>query len=124
MALQKQERITKARKQLEEALDRYRKAKGERDLEFLTVAKAFEVLFEYVWKLLKTRVEGEGLFAPSPKESIRQAAAIHFIKKPERWLACATARNDSVHDYFGIPEDDYIALAKEFLSLSKGLLKS
>jgi len=121
MASEKLEKITKARAQLEEALKRYRHVKTERGLEFLTVAKAYEVLFEYLWKTLKAKVEDEGLFASSPKEAIRQAATLRLIKKPERWLACATARNDSVHDYFGIPEPDYIKLVEEFLVLSKGV---
>ncbi len=124
MASEKQEKIVKAREQLEEALRRYHHAKQERGLEFLTVAKAFEVLFEYIWKGIKAKVEDEGLFAPSPKEAIRQGATLRLLKKPERRLACATARNDSVHDYFGIPEPDYIKLVEEFLGLSKGLFGS
>ena len=122
MVIERHGKISKARGQLEEALKRYAgSARKERGLEFLTVAKAFEVLFEYVWRSLKTKVEDEGLFAPSPKEAIRQAATLRLIKKPERWIACATARNDSVHDYFGIPEPDYIQLVEEFLKLSADL---
>ena len=121
MESEKLEKISKARAQLEEALTRYHAIRGERSLEFLTVAKAFEVTFEYIWKWLKTMVEDEGLFAPSPKEAIRQAATLRRIKKPERWLACATARNGSVQDCFGIPEPDYIKLVEEFLGLSSEL---
>ena len=111
------EKITRAKQQIEQALSRYGTQQEEHSLEFLTVAKAFEILFEYVWKDLKRRVEDEGLFAPSPKESIRQAAVLGFIQHPERWIAFANARNDSVHDYFSIPERDYIKLVREFFAL-------
>ena len=122
MESERVEKIEKARTQLKAALQLYHKKKGDRQLEFLTVAKAFEILFEYTWKRLKYRIEDEGLFAVSPKEAIRQAATLGLIEDPERWIACATARNDSVHDYFGIPEADYIKLVEEFLELLPGRL--
>ena len=115
------ERIRRARINLKSALDAYRKAKGQGDLPFLTLAKTLEVLTEYTWKDLKTKVEEQGLFAPSPKEAIRQAATIGIIDDPESWLRVINARNDSVHDYFNIPEKDYAALAEKFLELTQEL---
>ncbi len=61
------------------------------------------------------------MFAPSPREAIKQAAALNIIDNVERWLAVLTARNDSVHDYFGVPEKEYLRLAKDLLVLGKKL---
>ncbi|MBI2066740.1 MAG: nucleotidyltransferase substrate binding protein [Deltaproteobacteria bacterium] len=114
----KNEKLLKAIQHLEEALLQYRNKKTE--LNFLTVSKAFETLVEYVWRLLKRIVEDEGLEAPSPKMAIKQAAKLHLISDPEKWLEAIEARNNSVHDYFGISEQEYSELAKEFLNLVRG----
>jgi len=105
----------KAKEHLRLALEQYRKSKTE--LHFLTLAKAFEILVEYEWKLLRRFVESEGLEAASPKMAIRQAAKLHVITDPEVWLDCLDARNNSVHDYFGITEKEYVSLAEKFLEL-------
>lgn len=62
-------------------------------------------------------MEDQGLEAPAPKMAIREAARLHFITKPEVWLECIDARNNSVHDYFGITQSEYCELAEEFLKL-------
>jgi hypothetical protein len=85
------------------------------------LSKAFEILVEYAWKELKFRVEDSGLFAPSPKEAVRQAATMGLISDPEKWIAIINARNDSVHDYFTVPEKDYVSLASELLRLIQPL---
>ena len=107
------EKIAKAIKNLEQALSQYEKKKSGDELPFLALCKTVEVLIEYLWKEFKHRIENEGLFAVSPKEAIRQAATIGLISEPERWIKIVLARNDSVHDYFGIPEQDYVMLARE-----------
>lgn len=115
MASMRINKSSKAQKQLKQALEIYEKSKENQDLFFLTVVKAFEVLIEYSWKELKIKVEDEGLEAPSPKEVVRQAAKIGLIENPELWLKAINARNLSVHDYFSLPEDDYLELCREFL---------
>ena len=112
-------RISGAQGNLRQAIRLYDEGKLEEDLAFLTLAKAFEVLVEYAWKELKRKVEDEGLDAASPKEAVRQAARLKMIEGPEKWIDCINARNDSVHDYFGIPREDYLSLAKEFLILAE-----
>jgi len=42
---------------------------------------------------------------------------LQLLTEPEVWLACIDARDDSVHDYFGIPEEEYVELAQKLLSL-------
>ncbi len=111
----KKKKLLNSLNNLQAALRQYQENKSE--LNFLTVSKAFENAVEYAWREFKRRVEDQGLEAPAPKIAIKQAAKLKFLEKPELWLACIDARNDSVHDYFGIPEEEYIALAKKLVGL-------
>lgn len=113
----KKEKQLKTFQNLHDALKLYHSKKT--DLHFLTIAKAFENAIEYSWRSMKQQIEDEGLDAPSPKMAIKQAARLNLISDPEKWLDCLEARNNSVHDYFGISEDEYCALAKELLELIK-----
>ena len=115
------EKIEKGIKNLAQALEMYEKRKKVDELPFLALCKTVEVLVEYLWKQFKARVEAEGLFAVSPKEAMRQAASIGLITEPDRWIKIVLARNDSVHDYFGIPESDYVELARELLKKAKDI---
>lgn len=115
------EKIEKGIKNLAQALEMYEKRKKADELPFLALCKTVEVLVEYLWKEFKARVEAEGLFAVSPKEAMRQAASLGLITEPDRWIKIVLARNDSVHDYFGIPESDYVELARELLEKAKAI---
>lgn len=118
MAPKKLHDLQESATQLRAAIDLFRdSSKKQADLHFLTISKAFEILVEVAWKHLKQRVQDEGLDAPSPKEAIRQATRIKFISDPEFWIACINARNDSVHNYFGISKKDYVELAEKFLEV-------
>lgn len=121
MAPARIEKIGKATTNLKDALLMYDNRKKAEELPFLALCKTVEVLIEYLWKEFKQRVEAEGLFAVSPKEAVRQAASIGLISEPERWIAIILARNDSVHDYFGIPEKDYVLLARELLVKARAI---
>ncbi|MBI4125050.1 MAG: nucleotidyltransferase substrate binding protein [Deltaproteobacteria bacterium] len=110
-------RLPKAARNLEEALENYKANPAE--LNFLTISKAFEILVEYAWRLLKEKVEDQGLEAPSPKMAVKEAARLKLISEPEIWLDCIDARNDSVHNYFGISKQEYVRLAGDFLRLAQ-----
>lgn len=110
-------KLPNAAKNLEAALELYEKNPTE--LNFLALSKAFEIVVEYGWRLLKMRVEDEGLDAPSPKMAVKEAARLHIITDPETWMDCIDARNDSAHDYFGISRSEYVGFAEKFLSLIK-----
>lgn len=111
----KKKKLLKSLKNLQDALTQYQAKKSE--LNFLTVSKAFETVVEYSWREFKRLVEDQGLEAPAPKIAIKQAAKLNYLNEPEFWLACIDARNDSVHDYFGIPEEEYVSLAKKLAEL-------
>ena len=88
-------------------------------LAFLSLSKAFEVAVEYAWKALKRKVMDEGMDPQSPKAAIRDAAKIGLIENAQEWLEFVTARNSGVHDYFSIPERDYVKIAEEFLAKAR-----
>ena len=92
---------------------------GERRILFLSVAKAFETALEYSWRELQRRIEDEGLDAPSPQATIREAARLGLIDSAEKWIEFVNARNAGVHDYFGTTDEEYISIAREFLMNSK-----
>lgn len=122
MASKKARPLDEAILHLRQALEACR-AKPKDALAFMAVSKAFEVAVEYGWRELKRRVEDEGLEAPSPKDAVRKAAKLHFIKDPEAWLTAIEGRNASVHDYFGIGEKELLELAETFLSLAEKIQK-
>lgn len=112
-------KLPKALHNLKAALEQYRSEKSE--LNFLTITKSFEIVIEYSWHELKKRVEDEGLEAPSPKMAVKQAAKLKLISEPQLWLDCIDARNNSVHDYFGISEREFIDLARGLVRLTQKL---
>jgi len=115
MVYEKNKKLRESTEQLEEVLNKYDATPEKVRSDFLAAVKAFEIAVEYGWRDLKFRVEDEGLEAPSPKAAVREAARLGFIGNAELWIECINARNSSVHDYFGIGEDAYIQLAREFL---------
>lgn len=117
-------KLRKSVNNLKKAIKQYKSMSADdREMGFLTISKAFEVAVEYGWRELKQKVENEGLEALSPKDAVRQSAQIGIIKKPQAWLESIDARNNSVHDYFGIGEKEFVELAEKFVDLVKGLLQ-
>ncbi|MBI4237104.1 MAG: nucleotidyltransferase substrate binding protein [Deltaproteobacteria bacterium] len=117
MAVKHINKRQQALKHLEAALRQFDRATS--TLNFLTVTKAFEVLIEYEWRELKALVEDQGLDAPSPKMALKQAARLKLVTDLESWLDCIDARNNSVHDYFGISEQEYVELARKLVQLAR-----
>lgn len=114
-------KLKQALEHLDEALKLYQSKKSV--LNFMLVSKAFEVAVEYGWRVIKAYVENDGLEAPSPKQAVKQGARLDLIDKPDRWMLAIDARNNSVHDYFGISQIDYADLADEFSDLLRALIK-
>ena len=123
MAEKRTSDIKKAIAQTEAAMALYQKELEQRELNFLMVVKAYEILVEIAWKHFKSTVEDEGLSAPSPKEAVRKAATIGLIEDPQKWITFIEARNLSVHDYFGLDVASFIQLTTELISMAKKDLK-
>jgi nucleotidyltransferase substrate binding protein (TIGR01987 family) len=79
----------------------------ERDLSELSqlekegVIQRFEYTFELAWKVLKDKMENDGLILDqvSPKVVVRQAYAAKYIDRPESWLRMIGDRNLMSHTY-------------------------
>lgn len=106
-------KLIKSLDTLSEALKHF-SSEDNKKINFLSVAKAFEIAVEYAWRELKVLVENEGLDAQSPKAAVREAARIGIIDNAEDWLDFINARNAGVHDYFGMADEEYLKLAIEF----------
>ena len=125
MELNKPRKPHEAFDDLERAIKAYKpSSKRERSLSFLALSKAFEVALEYAWKELKRQVEDKGLEAFSPKDAVREAAQLGVLTEPEVWIRAINLRNLSVHDYFSVPESDFVFEVKHFLELAREILPS
>lgn len=90
---------------------------------FTGIVKSFEVCFEYAWKQMRREVLDRGLAAPSPKDAIKVAGQLGLIDDVEKWFDFLEDRNLAVHDYLGVPPEDYLKSIKAFLVEAKKLLK-
>lgn len=54
------------------------------------------------------------LFGLPGKTARRKAVRFGWIADPEFWSVVLDTRNGSVHDYFGMPMDDYLTLITQF----------
>jgi len=112
-------KLTESVEDLKFAIEAYsslKQKKGkEKRMAFLSLSKAYEVAVEYTWKAFKRYAVNEGLAPQSPKAAVREAGKLGVIKNVEDWLEFIDARNNAVHDYFSIPEKDYVDIAKRYL---------
>ena len=65
------------------------------------IIQRFEFTFELAWKVLKDRIEYDGIVLDkiSPKAVIRQAYATKYINDAETWLKMIGDRNLMSHTY-------------------------
>jgi nucleotidyltransferase substrate binding protein (TIGR01987 family) len=65
------------------------------------IIQRFEYTFELAWKVLKDKMENDGLILDqvSPKALIKQAFAAKYIDSPETWLRMIGDRNLMSHTY-------------------------
>ena len=99
----------------------FRKKIKEDSFYFLGLAKSFEICLEYCWKYFKKRVEDEGLEAFSPRDAIKLAGRLEIIDSVEIWLNFLETRNRAVHDYLGVPSEEYLEAIDEFAKEVKKL---
>lgn len=92
------------------------------------VIQRFEYTFELAWKVLKDKMEADGLQLDriSPKVVIKQAYASRYIENIETWLQMINDRNLMSHTYDSLKFEavlktivsDYLPLLKNwYLSL-------
>ena len=65
------------------------------------IIQRFEYTFELAWKVLKDKMESDGIVLDhiSPKAVVRQAFASKYINDPDTWLKMIGDRNLMSHTY-------------------------
>ncbi|MGH8530561.1 MAG: HI0074 family nucleotidyltransferase substrate-binding subunit [Nevskiales bacterium] len=64
-----------------------------------SVIQRFEFTYELAWKLLKLRLEAEGVIARTPKETLQEALQAGFIEDGNLWTELQRQRNLTSHTY-------------------------
>lgn len=72
-----------------------------KQLEKEGIIQRFEYTFELAWKVLKDKMEFDGIVLDqiSPKAVVRQAFAAKYINAPDTWLKMIGDRNLMSHTY-------------------------
>ena len=72
-----------------------------KQLEKEGIIQRFEYTFELAWKVLKDKMEFDGIVLDqiSPKAVVRQAFAAKYINDPDTWLKMIGDRNLMSHTY-------------------------
>lgn len=88
------------------------------------IIQRFEYTFELAWKVLKDKMENDGLILDqvSPKAVIKQAFAAKYIDSPETWLRMIGDRNLMSHTYDFVKfeaviqsiDSDYLPMLQEW----------
>jgi nucleotidyltransferase substrate binding protein (TIGR01987 family) len=84
------------------------------------IIQRFEYTFELAWKVLKDKMENEGIVLDkiSPKAVIKQAYAAKYIDAPETWLKMVGDRNLLSHTYDFVKFEAVIqSIADEYLPM-------
>lgn len=87
----------------------------------LTIQR-FDFTFEIAWKLIKTLVELQGLKPAGARTSIRLAADMGLLNKPEKWLKFLDIRNETIHIYKEEMIERVYPVAKKFTNFVDQLL--
>ena len=91
------------------------------------IIQRFEYTFELAWKVLKDKMESDGLTIDkvSPKMVIKQAYASKYINDVDQWLAMMGDRNLMSHTYdFAKFEAVIQSIAKHYLPILNDLYLS
>lgn len=84
----------------------------------------FEFCFELAWKLMQTVTQETTRMEYGPRASIRGAAEMGLINKPEMWIDMLNARNATTHLYKETMTDEVYEKANKFPELASELLSA
>lgn len=87
-----------------------------------SVIQRFEFTFELAWKMLKLRLEAEGLEARTPREVLQEALQAGFIEDGNAWSSLLRMRNLCSHTYDeGLADEVYAFVQGTGLALFRTL---
>src|SRR5690625_153204 len=87
---------------LEKALGRLEEALEEDELNSLYIdgtIQRFEFSIELYWKTLKRLLEVEGIETKTPRDTLKHAYAVGWLKDEQSWLQMLRDRNETSHVY-------------------------
>ncbi len=127
------EEISYAFSKLESALVKLNEGvnTAEDELEKDGVIQRFEFSLELIWKTLKLFLQNSGIEVKTPKESLKEAFKVGWIKNEETFLNMLEDRNRTSHIYdketseeiFERIKDSYIQVMEEVLKKLKNIIR-
>jgi len=95
------ERLRQKVQTFQKAVERLEDACRQPENEFIrdSVIQRFEFCHELAWKMLKARLELEGMEANTPRQVIEQSVTARFIQDGNRWTELQRMRNLTSHTY-------------------------
>lgn len=86
------------------------------------VIQRFEFCFELAWKMLRLKLQEEGLTANTPRETLQQALAAGILADGNGWSAMQKMRNLTSHTYDeSLAEQVYLYVAQPGVMLLRQL---
>ncbi len=95
------ERLQQRIDQFQRAVRRLEEACAQPENEFIrdSVIQRFEFCFELSWKMLRLKLQEEGLEAATPRGVIREAVAARLLHDGNLWSEMLQQRNLTSHTY-------------------------
>jgi nucleotidyltransferase substrate binding protein (TIGR01987 family) len=88
-----------------------------------SVIQRFEFSFELGWKMLKVRLESEGLQASTPRQTIQEALQAGMLQDGNQWSEMLRMRNLTSHTYDeALAETVYAFIKRDGLPLFVALV--
>ncbi|MCH1624285.1 HI0074 family nucleotidyltransferase substrate-binding subunit [Fredinandcohnia quinoae] len=87
---------------LKKALTRLEEALQEKDTNSLYIdgtIQRFEFTFELFWKTVKRLLQMEGIETKTPRETLKHAYSVKWLKNEQAWLQMLRDRNETSHLY-------------------------
>jgi nucleotidyltransferase substrate binding protein (TIGR01987 family) len=96
------DKVQQSMQNLENALARLKEALNEDKNNELVIdgtIQRFEFVIELYWKTLKRLLAQEGVIATTPKDVLKKAYSVDWIKNETAWLEMLQDRNETSHVY-------------------------
>ena len=88
------------------------------------VIQRFEYVFELAWKTMQVAAQFQGMTCNIPREAIKSAFKLGWIKNAEHWFEAMEARNKTSHTYNEELAGEVYKIAKKFPHSIQELLLS
>ena len=101
--MSEQKRVKRFLRDLDRALERFRKATEvsleENEFAIEATIQCFEFSFELFWKTLRVLLDDAGVQANNPRQVLSEAYLQEWINEEKMWLSLLKARNLTSHVY-------------------------